>query len=190
MISLRSLFGTPPDVATARELYATSMHAARQPVFFTYWGVPDTPEGRFEMLVLTAFLTLRRLKEIDGADALSQAYFDVMFEDIDHNLRELGVGDINVGKKVKKLAESFYGRIKAYDSALNEGDDSALKAALARYPFREVSPEDTILDDAATYVRRQSAYLADQADDRLLAGEIAFAALADLLSGEREGEGA
>lgn len=178
MFSLRTLFKVAPETDTARSLYASTLQAARQPAFFTLWGVPDTPEGRFEMLALTAFLALRRLKAIDGTQALSQAYFDMMFDDIDSNLREMGVGDLAVGKKVKKLAESFYGRIKSYEAGLE--DDAVLKAALSRNLFRGVQLDDATLGAAGAYVRAQGRHLDQQPDEALAGGVIDFADVASL----------
>ena len=124
---------------------------------------------------MTAFLTLRRLKSIDGAESLAQTYFDLMFDDIDANLRELGVGDISVGKKVKKLASGFYGRIKAYDHALDEVDgDSALAEALRRFPFRGIDVGDQTLNAVIAHVRAENAHLTAQADDAFIDGTATF----------------
>lgn len=174
MFSLKSLFGRKPELKTAHALYAETIHAARRPAIFTEMGVPDTPEGRFEILALMAFLVLRRLKTEHAARDVSQAYFDIMFEDIDSNLRELGVGDISVGKKVKKLAQSFYGRIKAYEDAL-AGDEAALEAALRKHPYRNMEPMDAHVTRLAKHVRHEDTCLAQQPLQALLAGEIAFA---------------
>jgi len=174
VFSLKSLFGRKPELESAHSLYAETIHAARRPAIYTEMGVPDTPEGRFETLALMAFLVLRRLKTEEKARNVSQAYFDIMFEDIDSNLRELGVGDISVGKKVKKLAQSFYGRIKAYEEALT-GDDEALEAALRKHPYRNMEPMDAHVSRLARHVRREDAYLAQQPVQALLVGEIAFA---------------
>lgn len=174
VFSLKSLFGRKPELERAHALYTATIHAARRPAIYTEMGVPDTPEGRFEILALMAFLVLRRLKTEEQARGVSQAYFDIMFEDIDSNLRELGVGDISVGKKVKKLAQSFYGRIKAYEEAL-AGDDAQLEAALRKHPYRNMEPMDAHVSRLAGHVRREDAYLAQQPVQTLLVGEIAFA---------------
>ena len=178
MFSLKSLFGHPPETGPARALYAATIHAARRPEMFTDMALPDTPEGRFEALALMAFLVLKRLKSEPTAKRISQAYFDVMFDDVDSNLRELGVGDMSVGKKVKKLAESFYGRIRTYDAALAAPDDGLLIEALRRYPYRGAEPTAAHVERLARQVRRDDAALAAQPADKLLAGDIAFAAIA------------
>ncbi len=174
LFSLMSLFKKNPDVETAHALYADTILAARRTELFTEMGVPDTPEGRFEMLALMAFLVLRRLKSDDAARDVAQAYFDVMFEDIDSNLRELGVGDISVGKKVKRLAESFYGRIKAYEEALAAGDNGELCRTLARHPYRNTEPAEHNLERLARQIRAEDAHLAAQSMSALLDGKISF----------------
>ncbi len=177
MFSLKSLFGQPPETEAARALYAATVHAARRPEIFTEMALPDTPEGRFEALALMAFLVLKRLKSEPTAKRISQVYFDIMFDDIDSNLRELGVGDMSVGKKVKKLAESFYGRIRTYDAALAAPDDGLLIEALRRYPYRGTEPPSDHVQRLARQMRHDDAVLATQTADKLLAGSIAFAAI-------------
>ncbi len=175
MLNLKKLFKPNAEWNAAHALYAASVLAGRDPVFFGVWGVPDSAEGRFEALSMVAFLALRRLKQPPLPSSLGQAYFDIMFDDIDSNLREMGVGDIAVGKKVKKLAESFYGRIKAYDTGLDAKDDAALTMTLGKFLFRGVSPSAETLGAACAYMRAQSQHLADQHDAQLSTGTISFA---------------
>jgi cytochrome b pre-mRNA-processing protein 3 len=99
-----------------RALYAAIVAAARHPRFYQNMGVADTLDGRFEMIVLHLFLALNRLKA-EGVEELRQNLTDEFFNDMDGSLRELGVSDVTVGKKVRKLAESYYGRVLAYDRA-------------------------------------------------------------------------
>ncbi|MEX0693170.1 MAG: ubiquinol-cytochrome C chaperone family protein [Rhodospirillales bacterium] len=174
MFSLRALFRAKPGVEIARTLYSETILAARRPRFFTDCGVPDTPEGRFEMLALSAFLVLNRLKTIPQSNDLSQAYFDVMFDDIDSNLRELGVGDISVGKKVKKLAQSFYGRIKAYETGLDDPGNGKLMDALERNLLRGTGADQDTIRAMCAYVRAEQAFLAGQDAGQLSAGSIQF----------------
>ncbi|TGS35672.1 ubiquinol-cytochrome C chaperone, partial [bacterium M00.F.Ca.ET.180.01.1.1] len=97
------------------------------------WNVPDTPLGRFEMLSLHMFLVQHRLRGEDGvAQEIAQVLIDEFFLDVDHSLRELGISDVGVPKRMKKLAKMFYGRTAAYDDALRDDDRAALAAALAR----------------------------------------------------------
>ncbi len=173
MFGLTKLFRRKPHLKEALALYGATVRAARRPAFYGHWGVPDTPEGRFEMLALHAFLILKRLKAAPGAGALAQTFFDEMFRDMDENLRELGVSDVTIGKKVKALVTSFYGRIAVYESALAE-QGPALAETLARFPYAGNAPDAAALDALAAHVRAQDRHLAMQADEWLLAGTVTF----------------
>src|SRR5436190_14185992 len=141
-------------VGLAAELaYRRVVDQARQPVFFAEYGVPDTLDGRFELMCLHAFLYLHRLKaDRPQASPFCQSFFDRMFADFDRSLREMGVGDLSVGKHVKRMVRAFYGRILSYEAGLDD-DDSALAAALARNVFGTVSAPESALDAMASYVR-------------------------------------
>jgi cytochrome b pre-mRNA-processing protein 3 len=113
----------------AHKLYCAAVEQARRPEFYERHGVSDTVAGRFEMIALHVFLLLHRLKgETDDAARLAQALFDVMFADMDQTLREMGTGDLVVGRRIRSLAEGFYGRIAAYDLGLRRGDDELAEA--------------------------------------------------------------
>jgi cytochrome b pre-mRNA-processing protein 3 len=172
----RSDFSEP-----ALGLYRAAVAAARAPEFYTLHGVPDTPDGRFDMIALHVFLTLRRLKrEQDpthgGAAALAQALTDLMFADMDRNLREMGVGDLAVGKQVKALAAAFRGRITAYDAALERTDgDLGLAEALGRNLFRAAGPPaGDGAQKLARHVRAADAALAALPWSALAAGTAVF----------------
>ena len=131
------LFRRDPQAATIAALYGAIVAQARHPAFYLGFGVPDTPEGRFDMIVLHLALVCRRLGRPEGSDralaqALSQGVFDMFCRDMDHNLREMGVGDLTVPKKMQKLGEAFYGRLEVYDGALAASGDDELAGALAR----------------------------------------------------------
>lgn len=137
----KHLFGTAARAnrAIASSIYEQIVAAARQPDYYSAMGVPDTPLGRFEMLSLHMFLYLHRVRGEAGASAgLAQEVTDMFFQDVDHSLRELGIGDIGVPKRMKKLAKMFYGRVASYGDALDAGDREALAAALARNVCPEV----------------------------------------------------
>lgn len=180
-------FRSSRDRQKARRLYTAILARARDPLFYEDFQVPDTLDGRFDMVALHVFLVLRRLKRDRPETAdLSQALFDLMFVDMDENLRELGVGDLAVGRRVKDMAKAFMGRLAAYEEALEEGDDEALAAALRRNLFRGTSPATDRVAAMATYIRRQDQGLAATALATLTGGERLFPPVA---GAERRAEG-
>ena len=103
--------------------------------------MPDTLDGRFDLVALHAFLLIHRLQDAaDPGPALAQAVFDAMFSDMDNNLREIGVSDLSVGKRMRAMWEAFHGRAKVYASAIEAADHAALEAALARNVWRGAAP--------------------------------------------------
>jgi cytochrome b pre-mRNA-processing protein 3 len=164
-----------PHERAAFALYGAAVAHARQPHWFATLGVPDTLDGRFDMVSLFAFLLVDRARA-EGSDegaALAQAVFDAMFADMDQNLREMGVGDLSVGKRVKAMWTAFNGRCLAYTDALDAGPPDALALALARNVWRaeEVPPGAAPL---AGLVRADRRHLAAQPFAGLLAGQVAF----------------
>ena len=180
---LQNLFGVSPVKRAAESLYASAVQAARNSVLYTDYGVPDSVDGRFEMISLHVYVLLRRLKSVGPeGKTLSQTLFDRMFDDMDRTLREMGAGDLGVGRRVKEMARAFYGRIAAYDDGLGEHDPAALQLALERNVFRG---SDAVSDDQAGQVFALARYLKvlaremDRCDtDRLLSGQVTFPALA------------
>lgn len=174
----RRVFPGNPQEEFARALYVAIVAQARQPVFYARLGVPDSVDGRFELLLLHCFLVLRRLRAARAETAeLAQTLFDTLIYDMDQSIRESGVGDLKVGPKLQQMAEAFYGRIKAYDEGFDAEGDAVLEAALRRnlYGTAEGVPE-TATSEMAGYLRRQDATLARQETAALRRGEIAFAA--------------
>ena len=158
----------------AQAAYERVVEQARQPVFFVDYGVPDTLDGRFELICLHAFLYLHRLRaDWPDSAALSQAFFDTMFADLDRALREMGTGDLSVGKQVKRMARGFYGRIRAYQEGV-ERDDSSLAAALERNLFGTVRGSAPRIGAMAEYVRASVRELARQHAPELLCGRVRF----------------
>jgi cytochrome b pre-mRNA-processing protein 3 len=125
-----------------KRLYEAIVAAARHVRFYENMGVADTIDGRFEMIVLHLFLLLNRLKG-EGVEDLRQNLTDEFFADMDRSLRELGVSDVAVGKKVRKIAESYYGRVTAYDRALSAGP-KILEEAISRNIYPDGASEDSI----------------------------------------------
>jgi cytochrome b pre-mRNA-processing protein 3 len=179
-MKLMSLFRRSPKdeaVEAAHRIYVAGVEQARQPAFYAVLGVPDTLEGRFEVISAHIHLVLRRLgREDEAAQALGQRVFDVMFADMDQSLRELGVGDLSVAKRVKFLAQSFYGRAAAYDEGYAHGD-ALLRDALARnlYATTEAAPE--AVGAIAAYLSEAEERLARQPLDQILAGRLDFPAV-------------
>jgi cytochrome b pre-mRNA-processing protein 3 len=174
---LERLFRPRPAREAGRALYARAVDQARQPVFYADLGVPDTAEGRFELYSLHVLLLIERLRASGGAEAgeVSQSLFDTYLKDLDHALRELGVGDLSVGRKMRKLGEAFYGRGRSFDSAVAELPDvGPLEALLARTVFAGL--DGGAAPRLATYVLAQRQALAGQASDGLVAGQVAWAA--------------
>jgi len=139
-----SRFVTTPEPSIAHRLYDPLVRHARFPIYYGRLGVPDTPEGRFEILALHVGLTVRKLSSIDQeSQAIGQALFDLMVADLDGNLRELGVGDLSVGKQVKRLAGQFYARLAALNEAFDAGRIDTLSPALESnvYDRDKPSPE-------------------------------------------------
>lgn len=109
---------------TIEAIYGMIVTQTREPLFYRDLGVPDTVNGRFDLLLLHLWLVLRRLKSVGAGTALSQALFDHFCSDMDDNLREMGVGDQTVPKRMRAFGEAFYGRTVAYDMALAEGGEA------------------------------------------------------------------
>jgi cytochrome b pre-mRNA-processing protein 3 len=173
---LQRLFGREraANRQIADDLYGSIVAAARQEQLYSLWNVPDSPLGRFEMLSLHMFLLQRRLsREQDGARQLAQVLIDDFFTDVEHSLRELGIGDLGVPKRMKKLAKMHYGRTSSYDQAILARDREALSAALAR----NVRPDVPAWPEAAAvadYVLQADAALAAQPTGDILSGKIEF----------------
>ena len=156
---------------TIEAIYGMIVAQAREPLFYRDLGVPDTVNGRFDLLLLHLWLVLRRLKSVEAGTALSQALFDHFCTDMDDNLREMGVGDQSVPKRMREFGEAFYGRTTAYDMALTEG-----REALAQALSKNVLNGEKI-DQAralAAYVESVEAELAQLVEPALLAGRFTF----------------
>jgi cytochrome b pre-mRNA-processing protein 3 len=126
-------FRKPPlsPRGTIETIYGMIVTQAREPLFYRDLGVADTVNGRFDLLLMHLWLVLRRLRAIEGDSGLSQALFDHFCTDMDDNLREMGVGDLTVPKRMQAFGEAFYGRTAAYDLALKDGRE-ALAMALCK----------------------------------------------------------
>ncbi len=145
--------------------------ALRRPAFYEAGGVADTFNGRFEMLVIHTALVVRRLRALDApGPAVAQDVIDMVFRNLDPAMRELGVGDVAVPKRMKRLAEAFLGRSVAYDAALRTADVGSLAQALSRNVFADARPAG----DLARYVAAAAALLNDCDLGRFLSGPLPF----------------
>jgi cytochrome b pre-mRNA-processing protein 3 len=162
-----------PQGTTIDALYGTIVAQARLPAFYTDYDVADTVEGRFEMLVLHQALTMRQLARDPALRPMGAALFDRFCRDLDHNLREMGITDLGVPKKMQGFAAAYFGRARAYDLALSAGDPAQCEAAVARNVFGQPTPSA----DArrlAHYMLLTARALDDCAASSLSRGELPF----------------
>ena len=157
--------GARPD--TISSLYGMIVAQARLPCFYQDYAVPDTVNGRFDVIVLHLSAVLERIATEPGLRAVGQGLFDRFWQDMDHNLREMGTGDLAVPKRMKALGEAYYGRAAAYRAALADPDLAALAEALKRNVY--VGAEAGAPRRLAAYMRAMVGTLADQ-DAATLAG--------------------
>jgi cytochrome b pre-mRNA-processing protein 3 len=163
-----------PPRGTIEAIYGMIVTQAREPLFYRDFGVSDTVNGRFDLLLLHLWLVLRRIRPIEGGAELAQALFDRFCDDMDANLREMGVGDLAVPKRMQAFGEAFYGRMAAYDMALTEGE-----AALAQALCKNILNGEKIEQgrQIASYATATIAALAKLDDATLLAASFRFPSL-------------
>lgn len=161
----------------AGEVYVRLVSRSRDPWFYEACDVPDTVDGRFDMIVIHAHLLFRRLAALGEEGALlSQDVFDAMFKDMDRSLREMGVGDMSVGKHVKGMAKAFYGRTQLYEEGFIGGRE-ALEQALRDNIYRDAQPSADAVSRLADYMERIASALADAPLERLTAEDGPFPAV-------------
>jgi cytochrome b pre-mRNA-processing protein 3 len=161
MIMLQNLFRNRLHEHLGQRLYEAAVRQARDPAFYTRLGVADRIDARFELYTLHVLLLVMRLRDEgpQGAE-IGQDLFNVYISALDHALRELGVGDVSVGKKMRKLGEALYGRMAIYEPALRDGDAVTLAASLARNVYEsEIATTGAAL---AAFALSSRARLADQ----------------------------
>jgi len=150
-----------PSIAA---LYGAIVAQARSPVFYRVYGVPDTIDGRFELIVLHTVLVFRRLAQDPRTRKFAQGVFDQFCRDMDRNLRELGVGDLAVPRRMQEMGEAYYGRAGAYELALACGDTGMLVHALAKNIFSKPNDPPGGARRLAAYVTEAVRTLADRDD--------------------------
>jgi cytochrome b pre-mRNA-processing protein 3 len=167
-------FRRSAESRTIASLYGMIVAQARQPVFYANYGVPDTVEGRFDLIVLHLVLLLRRLDLAgDPGRLFGQRLFDAFCRDLDGNLREMGIGDLAVPKHMRRFGEAFYGRQAAYLAAIDAPEAQAFENALARNILQGAASNRAA--ELARYARAVIRELDAQEESALMRGELAFA---------------
>lgn len=170
----RALQGPGANREIAAKLFDRLVAQARARVFYEQLGVPDTVDGRFDMVALHTFLIFQRLRgQGDRAAILSQALYDTLIRDFEASLRQLGAGDVGVGKRIRVMTEALQGRIKAYETALG-GSQLDLEGALRRNLYGTTNPEMDAVRVVANYLRRGKDLADSQPVNRILRGLFEF----------------
>ena len=171
-----NLFRKPTDTEPVFAVYRAIVAQSRQPRFYAEWQVPDTVTGRFDMISLHLALLFRRLRGDAGQKEFGQAVFDLFFKDMDRSLREMGVGDLGVPKRIQKMGNLFFGLLAAMNEAMDRGDRAALRAVLSRNIFD--GGDGPHVAALADYLFAESAVLDDQPGQSITGGTLRFEAAA------------
>ncbi|KKC32033.1 ubiquinol-cytochrome C chaperone family protein [Devosia psychrophila] len=172
-----SLFRKNTATEPVYAVYSAIVAQSRQPIFYADWGVPDTVTGRFDMISLHMALLFRRLRAESGTQKdFSQAVFDLFFKDMDRSLREMGVGDIGVPKRIQKMGNIFFGLLAAMNEAMDRNDAVALEGVLARNILGEATAQH--VGALAQYLLAQDRVLSGQPAQAITGGTLKFEAAA------------
>ncbi len=157
-------------------LYVATVEQSRSPGFYTDLGAPDSVDGRLDMIILHVMLLIRRLRgEGEEAAAISQEVLNLMFADMDRNFREMGIGDMSVGKHVKKVAKAFYGRAEILENGLDAGPGELSQSIIGTL-YRSVDNAEAKAGAVAGYVIAADRTLQQQPIEKLFGGHIDFSA--------------
>lgn len=167
-----SLFRRNRRADTISALYGTIVAQARLPCFYQDYAVADTVNGRFDLLVMHLVLLIERLNRDPALKELGQGLFDRFCQDMDDNLREIGIADLKVPKEMRRMGEAFYGRAQAYQAALAAEGNEALVAAVIRNIYGGTPPAPAVSARLAAYMRATMAGLDRQATSALTAGTV------------------
>ena len=174
---LGRFFRRSPTKAAALRLYHAVATQSRRPEFYLAAGVPDTVDGRFDLILLNAFLVMHGLRQSPEETAeFQQALFDEIFAHMDQSLREMGVGDARLGRQVKAMAEAFFGRVTAYEEGL-AGEEGVLEDALQRNLYGTTDVSGTSVAVMADYVRRQAGAMDSEMLREVMVGQFEFVPL-------------
>ncbi len=166
-----NLFRKSPAAKAVEAVYRAIVAQSRQPVFYAEWGVPDTVTGRFDMISLHLALLFRRLRgEGKAGNDFSQAVFDLFFRDMDRSLREMGVSDLGVPKKIQKMGNIFFGLMTNVSEAMDRDDRAGLEAVLRRNLFDD--GQAARLDALVGYLFDRDADLKRQPVEAIVAGRL------------------
>lgn len=168
-----NLFRKSPDRDAVALSYSAIVAQSRQPRFYADWQVPDTVTGRFDMITLHMALVFRRLRKANRAGKdFSQGLFDYFFKDMDRSLREMGVTDLGVPKKIRNMGNIFYGLLAALSEAMDRQNLDEVDEVLRRNLFEEGATTD--VSDLRAYLFATAADLESQPTDEIIAGRIRF----------------
>ena len=159
----------------SKDIYQKIVNISRNKIFYTKYNVPDTIDGRFDMLVLITIIVVYRLSKIknEGIE-LSQKIFDIVFKDLDYSLRELGAGDVSVANNMKKLISSYMGRQKIYVKAFKNGDEKFLALAFKNNIFRNKDQNKNLILLLSKNIFRINKKLDLIEDKKMLNGDFDF----------------
>jgi cytochrome b pre-mRNA-processing protein 3 len=167
----------------AHILYVKTVEQSRQPYFYVKIGVEDTLDGRFDLICLHMTLVIDRLDQINSEKSLSirRALQEVFFDNMDLTLREMGVGDLSVGKKIKAMAEVFFGRMIAYQKAYRSNDsESDLRKIIQRNIFKKTAADENMEKESmilAEYILKERTHLFEIPEESFLKGDVEFTSL-------------
>jgi len=173
-VIIRRIFRKNPHEKAIESLYAQIMTQARLPVFYEVYKIPDTLDGRFDVLALHVFLVVHRLRDELDKEEIVRQLPEKMLGEIDRALRENGVSDMGVPRRVKTMAKAFLGRATAYENALQSDEANDLVAALARNVFPGQDPDKAEIRYLAGYMRACETHLATLNTDSICAGSVSF----------------
>jgi len=173
-VILKRLFRKNPYKEAIESLYVEIMAQVRKPVFYVRFGIADTLDGRFEVLILHVFLVVHRLRGESGREEITRQLPEKMLHEIDLALRETGVSDMGVPRRVKTMAKAFLGRATAYEDAMQKPDAERLVAALARNVFSDKDKDMHKVSGLAKYMRAANEHLNALRTDDICAGKVSF----------------
>ena len=155
-------------------LFSKVIEQSRLPVFYTDYLVEDSIDGRFDLMALHMSILINKLDQSAQSADLKRMLQEAMFDNLDLTMREIGVGDLGVGKKVKIMAEAFYGRMNIYQENLNRSDQDNMQKAILRNLYRQRNIPPAVLEKLADYYFTQGQYINNQTVSDIMLGNIAF----------------